>query len=122
MREVFFKNQVTTGLFRIISVYLMVIVKNLMKKRHLHSAARIAALLFVLVAASEVLSTFFPQFRGPQLVTTICVAFIAPFLIIYSSTRSRPHKTGNALLTLFFCNGAFAVLVCPHLSSLGTRD
>lgn len=76
--------------------------KNLMKKRHLHPAGRIAALLFALVSASEFLSIFFPQLRGLQLVTTICIAFIAPFLIIYSATRSRPHQTGDALLTLFF--------------------
>jgi len=73
-----------------------------MKKGHLHPARRIAALLFALVAVSELLSIFFPQFRGFQAVTTICVAFIAPFLIIYSATRSSPHQTGHVLLTLFF--------------------
>jgi hypothetical protein len=71
-------------------------------KSYQHPAAGLASLLFALAPASGILATFFPQFRGLEAITTICVAFLAPFFIVYSATRSRPRETGNALLTLSF--------------------
>ena len=71
-------------------------------KTYRHPAVRMGSLLFALAPASGLLATLYPQLRGLEAIITICVAFLAPFFILYSATRSRPRETGNALLTLLF--------------------
>lgn len=79
--------------------------KNTRKKVYVHSGERIAAGVFLLGPSSALLATFYPQYRGLQDVVIICVAFVCPFLLIYSAWRSRPHRTGNALATSFCAMG-----------------
>jgi Ion channel len=75
------------------------------KKVYVHPGERISAGVFLLGPLSALLATFYPRYRGLQDVVTICVAFICPFLLIYSAWRSRPHRTGNALATSFCAMG-----------------
>jgi hypothetical protein len=79
--------------------------KDMRKSVYVHPGERIASGVFVLGPASALVATFYPQYRGLQDVVTICVGFVCPFLLIHSAWRSRPHRTGNALLTSFFAMG-----------------
>lgn len=84
-----------------------------MKKQRLyrHPAYRLAAGLFALAPLSALIAARFPSFRNAQAVITICVAFLGPFLIIYSAARSRPRKMGEPLITFLF---AMIILVMSY--------
>lgn len=74
------------------------------RKRRLyrHPAYRIAAGLFALGPLSALAAQGFPSLKGTQAVITICVSFVAPFLVIYSAIRSRPIMIGESLITFLF--------------------
>jgi hypothetical protein len=67
--------------------------------------------VFVLGPASGLVATVYPQYRGLQDVVAIGVGIFCPFTLIYSAWRSRPHRTGNALVISFF---AMAVVVLSY--------